>query len=304
MMTSRGFRRGIAASAAGFVLGTPVTAQVAVTAGDGASVSCLAAIPDSAMTSVIASTTVSVLFPADSSARPALSLARALNAALGRGVREALGGSDSRTPSADAFLTWRDAHGGLRVTLHRTGKIAFGDADHPQAAPGAAVALVAAALADLAPGTTLEWPAAVPTDSIIVEIRLVTETSDLNDILAPAGTGIHEGVFTVRTPRTTPVRLIRAPRVTYPPGIAGEEPEGFVTLTFVVDTAGRVDVSTLRAVRSVDRRFLEASMESYYGAFVAALRRGMGSARYEPARFGGCALRVQVTQSFDLRQRR
>jgi hypothetical protein len=73
-------------------------------------------------------------------------------------------------------------------------------------------------------------------------------------------------------------------------------------MSFIVDTAGRVDVATIRNMRAADRTNLSSPIGGAYEALVAAVRKGLATARYEPARLGGCPVRTWVQQAFDLRR--
>ena len=78
----------------------------------------------------------------------------------------------------------------------------------------------------------------------------------------------------------------------YPPDLLALGAEGSVHATYVVDTAGSVDTSTIRVLGSDDARFTES---------VLTALRGM---RFRPARRRGAVVRQLVEQHFHFRMGR
>lgn len=72
----------------------------------------------------------------------------------------------------------------------------------------------------------------------------------------------------------------------YPQELIALGLEGLVQATYVVDTAGRVDTSTVKVIMSTDPRF------------TASVRDAMGSMRFRPARKSGKLVRQLVEQRF------
>jgi TonB family protein len=75
----------------------------------------------------------------------------------------------------------------------------------------------------------------------------------------------------------------------YPRELLAIGAEGLVQATYVVDTAGRVDTTTVEVVRSDDPRFTES------------VRTALGLMRFRPAKRGGKTVRQLVTQKFRFR---
>jgi TonB family protein len=75
----------------------------------------------------------------------------------------------------------------------------------------------------------------------------------------------------------------------YPPDLLALGTEGDVRATYVVDTAGRVDTTTIRILESDDPRFTES------------VRTALGGMRFRPARRGNTAVRQLVEQRFRFR---
>jgi TonB family protein len=72
----------------------------------------------------------------------------------------------------------------------------------------------------------------------------------------------------------------------YPPELSARGTEGQVEATYVVDTTGRVDTTTIRVTQSDDPRFTES------------VRVALGETRFRPAKRAGKAVRQLVQQRF------
>ena len=72
----------------------------------------------------------------------------------------------------------------------------------------------------------------------------------------------------------------------YPRRAHGHRPEGMVQAIYVVDTAGRVDTTTIRVLQSDDPRFTAVGADR------------AGHSRFRPARRAGKTVRQLVEQKF------
>ena len=72
----------------------------------------------------------------------------------------------------------------------------------------------------------------------------------------------------------------------YPPDLIASGTEGQVQATYVVDTMGRVDTTTIQVTQSDDPRFTES------------VRTALGGMRFRPAKRAGKAVRQLVQQRF------
>lgn len=72
----------------------------------------------------------------------------------------------------------------------------------------------------------------------------------------------------------------------YPPELSARGTEGQVEATYVVDTTGRVDTTTIEVMQSDHPRFTES------------VRTALGEARFRPAKRSGKAVRQLVQQRF------
>ena len=75
----------------------------------------------------------------------------------------------------------------------------------------------------------------------------------------------------------------------YPRDLLAMGAEGLVQATYVVDTTGRVDTTTIQVERSDDSRFTES------------VRTALGQMRFRPAKRAGKTVRQQVQQQFRFR---
>ena len=75
----------------------------------------------------------------------------------------------------------------------------------------------------------------------------------------------------------------------YPPELIARGTEGQVQATYVVDTTGRVDTTTIQVIQSDDPRFTES------------VRTALGETRFRPAKRGGKPVRQLVQQRFRFR---
>jgi TonB family protein len=75
----------------------------------------------------------------------------------------------------------------------------------------------------------------------------------------------------------------------YPPELSARGKEGKVDATYVVDTIGRVDTSTIQVLQSDDPRFTES------------VRTALGEALFRPAKRAGQPVRQLVQQRFNFK---
>jgi len=84
--------------------------------------------------------------------------------------------------------------------------------------------------------------------------------------------------------------LVSPGRLRYPAVLAEAGINGAVTLTFVIDTAGRVDPSAIEIVSATQP------------GFVAAAKEAVSTSLFRPARKHGAAVRVRVRQTVTFRK--
>jgi protein TonB len=86
-----------------------------------------------------------------------------------------------------------------------------------------------------------------------------------------------------------PVEILHQPAPVYPPTLAHARVAGRVEFQYVVDTTGRAEAGSLRALMST------------HAAFEAAARGSVLASRYRPARLRGRAVRQLVRQTLTFR---
>jgi TonB family protein len=109
--------------------------------------------------------------------------------------------------------------------------------------------------------------------------------------LAPLGQAARpaDSVFTVLEVERMVERYESSAAPVYPPRLSALGKEGSVQATFVVDTTGRVDLTSVQVLASNDPEFTES------------VRTALGEMRFHPATRGGRAVRQLVEQRFNFR---
>jgi len=98
-----------------------------------------------------------------------------------------------------------------------------------------------------------------------------------------------DSVFTMLEVERMVERYESSAAPVYPPRLSALGKEGRVQATFVVDTTGRVDMSSVHVLASDDPEFSES------------VRTALGEMRFRPATRGGRAVRQLVEQRFNFR---
>lgn len=105
----------------------------------------------------------------------------------------------------------------------------------------------------------------------------------------PPSTLMSDTVFSVLQVDETVERYEDGAAPIYPPDLSAAGVEGAVQATYVVDTLGRVDTTTIRVMQSDDPRF------------TASVRTALGEMRFRPAKRAGKSVRQLVQQRFRFR---
>lgn len=138
----------------------------------------------------------------------------------------------------------------------------------------------------------------VPTDVALPAVPTVPtfdvgRAFDANTRAAVFGAGLgsgpvsHEGAPGVHTATTVDRAVLASadnPRPDYPRALRAAGVEGEVLVTFVVDSAGRVEPGSIRVVQATHEQFADA------------VRRWLPRTRYRPAEVGGRRVRQYVQQ--------
>ncbi len=105
----------------------------------------------------------------------------------------------------------------------------------------------------------------------------------------PPATLSLDSVFSVLEVDETVERYDGSAAPIYPSELIASGKEGQVQATYVVDTAGRVDTTTIQVMQTDDARFTES------------VRTALGGTRFRPAKRAGKAVRQLVMQRFRFR---
>lgn len=204
-------------------------------------------------------------------------------------------------PAADALVPWRAVPATVVVTAHRDGRLAWvrSDTGTARTADTAATALLARALAAVhADGERIRWPEALADDSASFELTLAGPTIRRDGSTALERVGRAFAAFTLPLPWAEPVVMTTAARIAYPEASLRGGAEGMVRLRYVVDEQGRVVRKTIAEQWPATRPRLRGDLGRFYDAFRRATERGVPTARFEPARIGGCEVPQLVQQDF------
>ncbi|MFL5563355.1 MAG: hypothetical protein ACJ79K_17960 [Gemmatimonadaceae bacterium] len=288
--------------------------------------SCVSSLGDSAFTRTPVYARVAMRSPIPQRV-PAL-LANVLQAVVDR-ADSALGSPPPYLPNGEPAVDWRTLGGGLLLTWHRDGRLTWTVRDDSTKSAAPTTALTAAATtaatvtsasastaardpsalarlfgraidATVATGEVfLAWPRESQSDSVQFDIDFErARVNEQRKLERPEAT-LAIPMLSVRAPWETPVRVLRKPaRVDYPFELQQRGVRATVLVSFIVDTTGVADPSTIRDAWPPWRPRLTGQLAKYYDQFYDAAVKSIGSARFAPATIAGCKVRVRVEQPF------
>ncbi|MGI8508058.1 MAG: hypothetical protein ACR2MQ_01895 [Gemmatimonadaceae bacterium] len=211
-------------------------------------------------------------------------------------ARLLLGAKSDTLPMGEPMVTWRGL-GGVSLTAHRDGRIDVQPPSHPPGSAG--FNLLSRAIRGVHDdGDTVSWPDSVAADSFSFSIDFISPSVDRAGKVSMGHVRIAVPLFSVAAPWEEDAMVVREGRKSYPSVNQRERVTGNTEMQFVVDTTGRADMSTVRDVWPAATPQLTGAMHEYYIAFVQAARATIESTRYQPARIGGCAVRMLVHQPY------
>lgn len=256
--------------------------------------SCLDTISTSSMTRVLVYVYPSL---ADSAQRAFTASADNFTQLVIDRARLLLGAKSDTLPMGEPMVTWRGL-GGVSLTAHRDGRIDVQPPSHPPGSAG--FDLLSRAIRGVHDGgDTVSWPDGVTADSFSFSINLISPSVDRSGKVSMGHVRIAVPLFSVAAPWQEDAKVVHKGKTSYPSLNQSAHATGYAEMQFVVDTTGRADMSTVRDIWPAAKPQLTGTMHDYYIAFVQAARRGIESARYQPARIGGCAVRMLVQQPYD-----
>ncbi len=214
--------------------------------------------------------------------------------------------SDS-LPAGEPDRSWRQLDHDLVLVAHRDGRLAWRVSDNTggitRGDGGARWLERALATARAANEAFLAWPDGLRGDSAVVRVSFVRPYIDERGVLQPARTEYPVATFTVLVPRERLVEQLRAPRPRYPEDELRSLGMARVVMQFVVDTVGGIDPASIRDLRSEPSESATNASARAYLEFLRSVRLAIESARYAPARAGGCLVPALVQQRFEFRAR-
>jgi outer membrane biosynthesis protein TonB len=150
-------------------------------------------------------------------------------------------------------------------------------------------------------GLAFTMPAEVTADSVIFHIGLYTPTFTREGKVSHPSVESPVALFHVNQPPFEPAEVKKQVPPRYPAGHEREGVRDAVEVSFIVDTSGRVDKSTITDARPSMVARLTGERARRYKAFYNAVAKALESARYEPARIGSCPIRQRKSQRFEFK---
>jgi len=209
-------------------------------------------------------------------------------------------------PGEPAY-TDANIHRPLFVSWHRDGRLTWRigeDGWNPQPNPDSTGALLiehALTAAQTAGDVYMMWPDTVKRDSL--DFRLGLEHAWVDTSRGPRRFAERYAIplFSVDALMETDVAVVHMSAPRYPTWSQQDAVNGTVMMRFMVDTTGRVDMSTVQDEWPGDRPRLTGQKAVYYREFLQAARGALAEARYKPATRGGCKIRQRAYQPFTFR---
>jgi hypothetical protein len=196
-------------------------------------------------------------------------------------------------PDANGKLTWYSVPAQIVVIVHADGSESWRAKGSDGDLTATRMLGTAFDSARARGGATLFWPEGMTADSFVV--RLSLEANYQNDhpmFESPISRESQFKVFTLSEPDVTPAfpKLGQSfPR--YPYANESQRIEGDVLTRFLVDSAGRVDASTIRELWPANKPRLTGYEADAHGRFVESVIRWERQLRLDPRRVGGCAVK-------------
>jgi hypothetical protein len=294
--------RAVRSAAIRWTLGIAVACGPHLAAAQG---DCISHLPASAFTR----TTVYLEAEAvDTTGRPMLRHVDLLTQSVASRLRRSLGSDEERVPTADSVIDWQRLDASLVLSVYSDGRFSWRrdpERVREDTASRPSRQLIERALTVTQDsGERVYVPEGAIRDSMLFRVSYTHATVSESGQVTPLPVRVAFPVFTLPMPRMKPALTIREPRVRYPAEPLNGRVEGNLILQFVVDTAGRAVMSTVRDVWPSKRPRLTGDLARYYEEFAAAAVEAIRDARFEPARIGGCPTRqlVQLPFAFKLRR--
>jgi hypothetical protein len=211
-------------------------------------------------------------------------------------LRTILGGSESAVPDGDSSITSNSVPAELVVIARSDGRMTW--REHSYSGDTSATRLLSAALdsARHRGEALMIWPEGYAADSIDFRLSLLPDGFRAARGFDSTYKGrMAFGAFALRVPKYAPALPVKGSGdIVYPHNNEFRHVTGQVIARFVVDTAGRAEMSTFHDVWPADKPRLDGPLGRYYDDFVNALRDYATKAKFTPARVGSCTVRQWV----------
>ena len=266
---------------------------------DAARVVCLARLPEELTHRVLVRATLHLAGPPP----PGLAAAtRAMGVALDEAAarfRAQFADEPGELPQGEPEFHWMSLTGVLDVLIRRDGsfttRVVRIDSTHP-ARRGTALLALEQRMVDVL--RTAEWTRQIPVDSlrfrVAISVPMVGAGWIADTVLAYSSAPL----MSVRVPSATPAREREFAFFDYPYRAWMEGLEGAFTLSFTLDTVGRVYSESVQDNWPANRpRLRGAEGEAYY-AFLREARRAVQMSTWYPSDLGGCRGPHRMEQDF------
>lgn len=263
------------------------------------SAKCIDAIPPSALSPTIVYVVVDT--PADAASLRGRPRVQDFLAPIASRIRARTGGGITELAFGEPLVTWRGARAELAITAYRDGRLAWAEPQGDSLATAGVRLLAAEMKAAVDSGARISWPASVSQDSMTFTFRLTSQSVSPKGVVSLPKSDRLQPLFTVMQPSMEPAfaRPFGGPK--YPEEARHARVEAALRFSFVVDTSGRAEINSLAMTGPADARGVMGTGGPYRFDFIAAVREHMRRAHFVPARIGGCAVRMNVEQSFEFR---
>jgi hypothetical protein len=217
---------------------------------------------------------------------------------VARALRARIAGNDSTVAAADSLLPWRELRQASGLSLLLTPdsvKVVTTRTDSNRVAT-----LLRSVLDSLARGGPMfVWPETSPVMPVSADVLFELPYVETTRLPVDDTLSTDFPVFVLRYPRVTPVQVAPpGPRVTFPAETKQLGNEGTIVAQFVVEADGNMRRGSFVDVPPADLARYNTEWRMAYDSFVRAVRNGVESARFIPARTGGCPIAMLVTQPF------
>ena len=148
-------------------------------------------------------------------------------------------------------------------------------------------------------GEYFQWSDAYEeADSITFAVHFVYPIPDRNGKLQPIRARHAAPLIAVHVAPSEPVTPLPGATPSFPRRALERGATATLVMRFVVDTTGRVVPGSIEDVWPADKPRPRGHMGRLYEDFRRSVTTALESARFTPARFGGCAYPTQVQQAF------